>query len=114
MIQKFDESVKSGSVVIEHAFGPLKNRWTILKNFNMNMDEAATLTLACCILHNFYEIYFKRVPLPEDVAQRPDPFVGVRRGAMRMHEDGRTPKVDAEQMRGTIFESWIVRNLNVL
>jgi hypothetical protein len=75
----FDKSVNSGRVVIEHAFGALKNRWRILKNFNMSMDKAATVTFACCILHNFCEIYGERVSLHEDVAHRPDPFVGVRR-----------------------------------
>jgi hypothetical protein len=106
----FDESVNSGRVVIEHAFGALKNRWRILKHFNMSMDKAATVILACCVLHNFCEIYGGRVPLPEDVAQRPDPFVGVRRGAMRLSGDGRTWKIAGEQMRATIFESWVARN----
>lgn len=109
----FDESVNSGRVVIEHAFGALKNRWRILKNFNMNMDRAATVTLACCVLHNFCEIYGERVPLPEDVAQRPDPFVGVRRDVMRLLGNSRAGKVAREQTRATIFESWVVKNPNV-
>jgi len=95
--------VNSGRVVIEHAFGALKNRWRILKHFNMSMDKAATVTLACCVLHNFCEIYGERVPLPEDVAQRPDPFVGVRRGAMRLPGDGRAGKIAGEQMRAAFF-----------
>ena len=105
--------MNSGRVVIEHAFAALKNRWRILKHFNMNMDRAATVTLACCVLHNFCEIYAERVPLPEDVAQRPDPFVGVRRGAMRLLGDGRAGKVAREQMRASIFESWVARNPNL-
>jgi hypothetical protein len=109
----FDESVNSGRVIIEHVFGALKNRWRILKNFNMSMDRAATVTFACCVLHNFCEIYGERVPLPENVAQRADPFVGVHRGGMRLSGDGRAGKVAGEQMRATIFESWVTRNPNV-
>ena len=86
--KRFDESVNSDRVIIEHAFGALKNRWCIFKNFNMNMNRVATVTLACCVLHNFCEIYRERVPLPEDAAQRPDLFVGVRRGAMRLLGNG--------------------------
>ena len=69
----------------------------------MSMDKAATVTLAYCVLHNFYEIYGERVSLHEDVAQRPDPFVGVRRGAMRLPGDGRAWKVAGKQMRAAIF-----------
>ena len=108
----FDDSVNLDRVVIEHAFGALKNRWRILKYFSMNMDKVATVTLTCCVLHNFCKIYAKRVPLLEDVAQRPDLFVGVRRGAMRLHGDGRAGNLAGEQMRTTIFESWVARNPN--
>ena len=93
--------------MIENAFGALKNQW---KNFNMEVNKAATVTLACCILHNFCEIYFERVPLLEDVDQRSDEFVGICRGAMRLPDDGRVDKVAGEQMRATIFQSWVARN----
>ena len=65
--RRFDECVNVGRVVIENAFGALKNRWKILKNFNVEINKAATVTLVCCVLHNFCEIYSERVPLPEDV-----------------------------------------------
>jgi hypothetical protein len=99
----FDESVNSGRIMNEHAFGALTNRWRILKNFNMNMDRAVTVTFACCVLHNFCEIYNERVPLPKDVVQRADFFVGVRRDAMRLNDDGQTEKLAGEQMRATNF-----------
>ena len=52
----FDSSVNSGKVVIEQAFGALKNRWHILKGFNMSVDKPALITLAYCVLHNYCEI----------------------------------------------------------
>ena len=74
------------------------------------MEKAATVTLAYCILHNFCEIYGERIPLPKNVAQCHDPFVGVRRGAMRLSGDGRTGNVAGEQMRAAVFENWVAKN----
>ena len=108
--RRFDKCVNAGRVVIENAFGALKNRWRILKNFNMEVNKAAIVTLACCVLHNFCEIYSKRVPLPEDVDQCRDQFVGVCRGAMRLPADGRVGKIAGEQMRAAVFQSWVARN----
>jgi len=42
----FDSLVNSGRVVVEQAFGALKNRWCILKAFKMLVDKAALVTLA--------------------------------------------------------------------
>ena len=75
----------------------------------MNMDRVATLTLACCFLHNFCEIYAEQVPFPKDIAQRPIPFVGVCGGAMRLSGDGKARNV----ARTTNFESWVAKNSNV-
>ena len=79
----------------------------------MNMNRAATTTLVCCVLHKFCKIYVEHVPLLEDLVQRADLFVKVRRGAMRLPGDSRPGKVAGEQMRAPIFESWVVRNPNV-
>jgi hypothetical protein len=38
--------------LIENAFGALKNRWKIFKKFNICVDWAPMITLACCTLHN--------------------------------------------------------------
>ena len=54
------------------------------------------MTLACCVFHNFCDIYSERVPLPEDVVQRPNSFVKTCRGAMKLTGNGRTGKVAGE------------------
>ena len=82
--RRFDESLNSGRVVIEKAFGALKNRWRILKNLNMGVDKVATITLACCVMHNYCEIFLERVPLPNNFDQRADHFVEVRREPLRV------------------------------
>jgi hypothetical protein len=108
--KRFDQSMNYGRVVIEQAFGALKNRWRILKGFNMGVDRAATVTLACCVLHNFCEIHSEDVPLPTDMEHHRDPYVGLRRGAMRLAGDGQAGKVASEMMRAALFQSWVERN----
>ena len=53
--KRFDASINTGRVVIEHAFGALKNRWRILKSFGGNVDKCTTMTIAYCVLHNYCE-----------------------------------------------------------
>jgi hypothetical protein len=49
----FDKCIRQGRVKIENTFGILKNRWAILKNLNIDDKYAATIVIACCVLHNF-------------------------------------------------------------
>ena len=72
--KRFDASNNTSRVVIEHAFGTLKNRWRILKNYGGNVDKCTTLTIACCILHNNCELYGERLLVLEILGQTTDPF----------------------------------------
>ena len=76
----------------------------------MRVDRAATITLACFVLHNYCEIFSEQIPLPNNFDQRADHFVGVRRDSLRVSGDGRAGKVVGEQMRATLFEAWVARN----
>ena len=108
--RRFDESLNSGRVVIEKAFGALKNRWRILKNLNMELDGGATIALACCVLHNYCEIFSERVLLPNNFDQRANHFIGVRRGPLRVPGDGRAGKVAGKQMSAALFEARVAKN----
>jgi hypothetical protein len=44
-------------VVIENAFGFLKNIWRILKHFNFKIDKASPITVVYCVLHNYCEMW---------------------------------------------------------
>jgi hypothetical protein len=96
--------------VIEQAFVALKNQWKILKNLNIGVDRVATITLVCCVLHNYCEIFRERVPLPDNIDQRADQFVGVRRGSLRVPANGQAGKVAGEHMRAAMFEAWVAKN----
>jgi hypothetical protein len=54
---KYDSNMNSRRVVIENAFGSLKNRWTILKHFKSKVDKASPITIVCCVLHNYCEMW---------------------------------------------------------
>ena len=108
--RRFDESLNFGRVVIEKAFGALKNRWMILKNLNMGVDRAATTTLACCVLHNYCDIFSERIPMADNFDQHANHFVGVRRGPLRVPGDGQAGKVTGKHMRAALFEAWVARN----
>jgi hypothetical protein len=61
---RFDSAFNGGRVVIEQVFGSLKNRWRILKAFNMSVEKVVVVTLACCVLHNYCEMCHERVSVP--------------------------------------------------
>ena len=107
---RFDSAVNGGRVVIEQAFGSLKNRWRILKAFNMSVEKAVVLTLACCVLYNYCEIQHEHVPVPADCRIRNDPYVGFHAGRMRLPREGEVAKIVGEKMRDVLFASWLERN----
>jgi hypothetical protein len=48
----YDSNMNSRKVVIENAFGYVKNRWRILKHF----DKTSLITIVCCVFHNYCEM----------------------------------------------------------
>jgi hypothetical protein len=54
---RYDYNMNSRKVVIENAFGSLKNKWRILKHFNSRVDKTSPITIACCVLHNYCEMW---------------------------------------------------------
>jgi hypothetical protein len=48
----FDKQLRKSRVKIENTFGILKNRWQILKNANVTLDQVPKVAVACCVLHN--------------------------------------------------------------
>ena len=109
-LYRFDSSINSGRVVFEQTFGALKNRWRILKGFNMSVDKAALLTLPCCVLHNYCEINRQHVPIPTYVRVQRDPYVGFQVGRMQLPREGLATKLAGEAMRDILFASWVECN----
>jgi hypothetical protein len=53
---QFDQSMNKGHVLIDNAFGTLKNQWKIFKKLNAHVDQAPMIILACCTLHKFCQL----------------------------------------------------------
>jgi hypothetical protein len=53
------EACMVSSYMYDEALG-LKNIWQILKNFNSNVNRALVIVVACCVLHNYYEM--RKIP----------------------------------------------------
>jgi hypothetical protein len=96
---RFDSAFNGGRVVIEQVFGSLKNRWRILKAFNMSVEKVVVVTLACCVLHNYCEMCHER-----------DPYIGFHAGRIRLPGEGEAAKIVGEEMRDILFASWLERN----
>ena len=110
--KRFDVSINTGRVVIEHAFSALKNRWRILKSFGGNADKCATVTIACCDLHNYCELHGERLPVPEILGQAADPFADRHRGAQHLPNDGDGAKLARKSMRRALYGAWLASNPN--
>jgi hypothetical protein len=43
--------------VMENVFTCLKNRWQILEIFNFRVNRALAITIACCVLCKYFEMW---------------------------------------------------------
>ena len=109
-MSRFDSVVNRGRVVIEEAFGGLKNRWRILKAFNISVEKAATITLNCCVLHNYCELKRQCVPVLADVRFQHDLHVDFHVGRIQLPRQGLATKVAGEAMQDILFASWLECN----
>ena len=100
-------------IAIEHTFRDLKNRWGILRSFGGNVDQCPTITIACCVLHNYCMLQDEMLPRPADVRIRMDAFAGRHRGPQRLVNEGNYAKLAGERMRQALFASWLDMNPNI-
>jgi hypothetical protein len=60
--KRYDSAMNLGRVVIENIFGTLKNKRQILKHLNSKVDRAPKITITCCWLHNYCELWNQPKP----------------------------------------------------
>jgi hypothetical protein len=107
--KRYDSTMNSRRVVIEMAFGSLKNRWSILKNFNSRVDKAAKITVACCWLYNYCEL--RNLHEPGGIrGARVDMLVGFGRGRLPMFRKGERAKAEGEALREKLYQHWLIEN----
>ena len=107
--KRYNAAMNSGRVVIEHAFGSLKNRWQILNSFNARVDRAARVSIACCWLHNYCELW--KVPEPMGYSpQQSDPLVGFGNFRIPILCQLESAKAEGESLREKLYEQWTLEN----
>jgi hypothetical protein len=100
---KYDFNMNLGKVVMENAFGSLKNRWRILKHFKFKIDKASPITIVCCVLHNYCEIWgAPRLGLT-NAKIRNDNLMGFVVDRLLIFRKGEQPKVEGEILKRIFF-----------
>ncbi len=106
--KKYDSSMNFARVIIENAFGSLKNWWWIFKNFNSSVKRAPTIVVACYVLHNYCEMW--KIPEPSRVndATRRDNLASFRVHGLLTLRDEEQAKQARELMKKVLFEQWLI------
>ncbi len=105
----YDSSMNLGRVVIENAFGSLKNKWCILRHLNFRVDKVSRVDIACCVLHNYCLKWGTPKLGPPNVAAPQNNFQGFG-DRLRTTKEGKIAKVEREKIRTTLFEQWLINN----
>jgi hypothetical protein len=68
--------MNSRKVVIKNTFGSLKNKWCILRQFNLTIVRAIKVIVVCCVFHNYCFKWGALEPNPPNVATFQDNLQG--------------------------------------
>jgi len=101
--QRYDFNMNSKRVGIKNAFGSLKNRWHILKNFNLKVDRVAIVIVACCVLHNYCLKWGAHELGPPNVTTFQNSLQGFGDRLSTIRE-GEIAKVEGEKLKIALFE----------
>ncbi len=100
---RYDSNMNLGKVVIKNAFGFLKNRWRILKHFNFKIDKASPITIVCCVLHNYCEMWGAPKLGLTNAKIRSDNLMGFGVDRLPIFRKGKQVKVEGELLKRVFF-----------
>lgn len=106
--KKNDRNMNFARVIIENAFGSLKNWWWILKNFNSRVKRAPTIVVACYVLHNYCEMWKIFEPGYVNDVARTGNLAGFKVDRLPTLRVGEHIKQARELMRWALFEQWLI------
>ncbi len=98
-------------IVIENAFGSLKNQWWIWRHFNSKVNKTTRVTTTCCVLHNFCEMCNELKPKLANLENTKE--VGFIGHMLPTFKDGTTVKAKGERLRLALYEQWVLDHLVV-
>ncbi len=70
----------------------MKNRWRILKHFNSIVNKASPITIACCVFHNYYEMWGASKPRLANAIIRGDNLMGFGVNRLFIIREGKQQK----------------------
>jgi len=106
---RYDFSMNSRRAIIENAFGSLKNKWCILRHFNLKVDRVSRVVVACCVLHNYFLEWGAPKLGPPNVIVPQNSFQGFG-DRLRTIKKGKITKVEGEKLITVLFEQWLIDN----
>jgi len=93
----YDSNMISKKVVLENVLGSSKNKWWILKIFNV---------IICCVLHNYCEMWkIPKLGHFNDVIRRDN------LARFKVDKDKKQAKQARELMKIVLFEQWLIDHL---
>ncbi len=95
----YDSDINSRRVIIENAFGSLKNRWQILKRFNSRVDKTSPITIACCVLDNYFEMWGALTLGLANARIKGDNLIGLSVDGLLILRKGQKDKRQKQNMR---------------
>jgi len=105
--------MNSRRVVIKNAFVSLIGRWKILKHLNSKVDKASLIIIACCVLHNYCEMWGAPEPRLANTRIKGDNLMGFGVNRLLIVREGDQIKVEGERLRRNFFEQWVIDHLIV-
>ncbi len=98
---KYDSNKNLGKVVIENVFGFLKNGWKFLKHLNFIVNK---IIVACCVFHNYCEIWGVLEPRLANAKIRSDNLMGFGVDRLFIVREGKQTKAKGERLWRIVFE----------
>jgi hypothetical protein len=95
--RRYDSNLNSRKVILDNVLGSLKNKWWILKFFNV---------VVCCVLHNYCEMWkIPKLGHLNDVIRRDN------LARFKVDGDKKQAKRARELMKIALFEQWLIDHL---
>ncbi len=83
-----------------------------MKHFNSKVDKASPITIACCVLQNYCEIWGASKPKFTNARIRGDNLMGFGVDRLLFVRKGEQAKAKGERLNRIIFKQWVIDHPN--
>jgi hypothetical protein len=110
---RYGSNMNLRKVVIENAFGSLKNRWKILKHFNYRVDRASPIIIVSCVFHNYCVMWGALELGLANARIKGNTIMGFGVDKLPIVREGDQAKAEGERSRKVLFGQWVIDHLIV-